>query len=187
MYNPDIHYRKSIRLKNYDYSQNGYYFVTICTQDKEYLFGRIENGEMILNDYGKIVNNEWMKTAIMRTNVKLDQYVIMPNHIHGIIIINNRIGTAVGDTTAEKAEQFGKPTSNTIPTIVRGYKSSVTKQINSMRNLQGTPVWQRNYYEHIIREEKDLQKIREYIRNNIQMWDDENGDDGHNGNDGYNG
>ena len=85
MYNPDILYRKSIRIRNYDYSQNGYYFVTICTQDREYLFGRIENGEMILNDYGKIVEDEWVKTATMRKNIELDQYIVyivMPNHIH---------------------------------------------------------------------------------------------------------
>ena len=161
MYNPNIHFRKSIRCKNYDYSQNGYYFVTICTQGKEFLFGRIENGKMLLNDYGIIVENEWIQTATMRINIELDEYVIMPNHIHVIIRINNGMELAGGGVKTETFEQFGKPTSNSISTIIRGYKSSVTRQINTLRNLQGMPVWQRNYYEHIIRKEDDLKKVRE--------------------------
>ncbi|MCD6184860.1 MAG: transposase [Deltaproteobacteria bacterium] len=201
-YNPDIHHRGSIRLKGYDYSQAGLYFITICTQNRKCIFGKIiDNGKgtmiCFLNEYGRIAEREWIKTSEMRHSVHLDVFVIMPNHIHGIIQINKiddcrgtmrrarmpmmrctrmpmhptiRKGTI---HRAPTAEQFGKPTSNTIPTIIRGYKSSVTKQINILRNKPGVPVWQRNYYEHIIRDEKSYYKISEYIKTNPLKWPDD--------------
>jgi len=86
-YNPNIHHRRSIRLKGYDYAQAGLYFITICCQDRACLFGEIQNGEMVLNEYGTIAHNEWIKTHEIRTNVELGEFVIMPNHIHGIIKI----------------------------------------------------------------------------------------------------
>ncbi|XGB43143.1 MAG: hypothetical protein LVS60_04975 [Nodosilinea sp. LVE1205-7] len=86
-YNPDIHHRRSIRLKGYDYSQNGLYFVTICTQNRHHLFGTITNGQMALNPMGEIVHDEWFKTASMRPNIRLHEFIVMPNHIHGIIEI----------------------------------------------------------------------------------------------------
>jgi len=91
-YNPDIHHRHSIRLKDYDYSQNGAYFVTICTWQRECLFGEIVNGEMVLNDMGLIVVDEWEKTAIVRKNVILDEFVLMPNHFHGVIFFSEDVG-----------------------------------------------------------------------------------------------
>lgn len=146
--NPNIHCRRSIRLKGYDYSQAGLYFITICTQNQLCLFGEIADngrGTMIcaLNEYGRIAEKEWIKTSKMRKNIQLDGFVIMPNHIHGIIEIIDYRGTM---HRAPTVEQFGKPTSNTIPTIIRGYKSAVTKQINILRKQHGVPVWQRNYY-----------------------------------------
>lgn len=126
---------------------------------------------MRLNRYGEIVNSEWLKTINMRRNLMLDAYIIMPNHIHGIIFISDfdsRRGTL---QRAPTFERFGKPVSNSIPTIIRLFKSSVTKQINALRGTPEMPVWQRNYYEHVIRNEDDLSEIREYILNNPLKWD----------------
>ena len=176
-YGIDIHHRRSIRLKEYDYSQAGLYYITICTQKHLCLFGEIEKGEMILNKYGIIAEKKWLKTSEMRPNIHLDVFVIMPNHMHGIIEITNRRGTMHRALTtthrAPAVEQFAKPMSNTIPTIIRGYKSSITKQINVLRNQPGVPVWQRNYYEHIIRNEKYHYQISEYIQNNPLKWEND--------------
>lgn len=182
-YNPEIHRRRSIRIQDYDYSREGFYFITICTFNHECFFGYIENDEMVLNKFGKIAYYEWLQTGEMRENVVLREFVIMPNHIHGIIEINDSIrrgtmllvhqrGTKDQGTyqRAPTTEQFGKPTSNTVPTIVRGFKSTVTKQINGIRNKPGHSVWQRNYYEHIIRNEKSHNRIVEYIRFNPEKW-----------------
>jgi len=168
------HDRKSIRLKDYDYSQAGSYFVTICTNDKGCVLGEIINGEMHLNDIGRIVESEWMKTGKIRKNVILDSFVIMPNHLHGIIFIiemDNGRGTV---HRAPTTEQFAKPTSNSIPTIIRSFKATATKQINQLRNSPGNPVWQRNYFERVIRNEKELNRIREYINSNPYNWNEDN-------------
>ena len=165
------HHRRSIRLKEYDYSQPGAYFITICAHNRKCIFGDILEGQLTLNQYGEIVNSEWLKTINMRTNLELDAYIIMPNHLHGIISISDfdhRRGTL---HRAPTFEHFGKPVSNSIPTIIRLFKSSVTKHINALRGTPGLPVWQRNYYEHVIRNEDDLSEKREYILNNTLKWD----------------
>ncbi len=167
-YNPEIHHRRSIRIKEYNYSQEGLYFITICTFNHACLFGYIDNVDMVLTEYGKIAHNEWLLTEELRKNIVLQEFVIMPNHIHGIIEIND--STRRGTMPRAPTEQFGKPTSNTIPTIVRGFKSTVTKQINSIRNIPGQSVWQRSYYEHVIRNEKSYNRITEYIRYNPEKW-----------------
>ena len=173
--------RKSIRLKRYDYSQSGWYFITICTQNRKPIFGDIIDEEMALTEFGIIVKSEWEKTADIRNNINIDEFIIMPNHLHGIIgIIDDeydlskgtkevRASSYSGKGTMHRApttEQFGKPTSNSIPTIIRGFKSSVTKRINQIRNTPGAPVWQRNYYERIIGYESELNRIRKYIIEN---------------------
>ena len=170
-YDSQKYRRRSIRLKDYDYSQAGAYFITICAYNRACIFGDILEGQIKLNQYGEIVNLEWLKTNNMRTNLVLDAYIVMPNHIHGIISISHfdhRMGTM---QRAHTFEHFGKPVSNSIPTIIRLFKSSVTKQINALRGTPGVPVWQRNYYEHVIRNEDDLSEIREYILNNALKWD----------------
>jgi len=167
-YNPEIHHRRSIRIKDYDYSREGLYFITICTFNHKCLFGYIDNDEMILNEFGKITCHEWLQTGEIRKNVVLQEFVIMPNHMHGILEINDSIRR--GTMHRAPTERFGKPTSNTIPTIVRGFKSTVTKQINNIRNTPGQSVWQRSYYEHIIRNEKSYNQISEYIRYNPEKW-----------------
>ncbi len=180
-YNPDFHHRHSIRLKTYDYSQPGAYFVTICTWNKECVFGEISRGQLELNDIGRIVEKEWLRTGNIRTNVELDVHVIMPNHFHGILIIHNdgRAGytdRCRGVSQYAPTNQTFRSPSNSLGAIVRGFKSAATSAINQNRNTPGVPVWQRNYYEHVIRSEDDLNTIRQYIMNNPLRWgeDDEN-------------
>ena len=177
------HNRKSIRLPGFDYSQPGYYFVTVCIHDRtQRLFGDVVNAEMIENEYGGIVRNELMLTEQMRPNIKIDTCVIMPNHIHVIF----GVGVGAYCNTPQHTPQhtpkhtskhvqstrkttFASP-SGTIGAIVRGIKSTSTKQINLLRNSPGIPVWQRNYYERIVRDEKALFAIRNYIRKNPVNW-----------------
>ena len=172
-YNPQIHHRKSIRLKGYDYTQPGAYFITFCTYQRMHLFGEIVNGEMILNDTGKIARDEWFKTSELRPYVKLyeDEFVIMPNHGHGIIwIVDDFVGTRRRRVPTETIEKFGKPVKGSIPTIVRAYKSAVTYAVNAAQNSRGAVLWQKNYYEHIIRNDHELHNIRSYIVNNPLKW-----------------
>lgn len=174
--------RRSIRLQSYDYSQEGLYFITICCQDRIHRFGEVINGEMVLNQYGKIAEKEWLNTEKIRPNVQLCEYVIMPNHMHGIIIIctgelnsptlntSTRTGESHSPTIQQKGE-FNSPlrgTSNTVGAIVRGYKSAVTKWMRQNSDVHA--LWQRNYYEHIIRDEKSYQNISLYIQNNPFNW-----------------
>jgi REP element-mobilizing transposase RayT len=166
-YNSDVHHRTSIRLQGYDYSQSGGYFITICTKDRECLFGEIKNGIMMLNEHGLIAQEEWVKTGKMRRNIIMDEFVIMPNHIHGIIVINSSVG-AYRNTPLQS--KFQSP-SNNLEAIIRGYKSSVTTRINTNRQIQSQSIWQRNYYEHIVRNDEDLNRVREYIINNPQNWE----------------
>lgn len=174
MYRPDIKPHKSIRLKGYDYSRAGAYFVTICTHNKECLFGSVMNENMVLNDFGRMVDVEWLKTAEIRKNVVLDGYVIMPNHFHGIFLITENDGgkarlATTGYNVSIKME-FGKPKPGSLPVIVGSFKSAVTRQINLVRGTPRKEVWQRNYYEHIIRNPDELNRIREYIINNPLKW-----------------
>ena len=177
-YNPEIHHRRSIRLKRYDYTQPGAYFVTFCSYQRMHIFGEVVEGEMILNDMGKIARDEWFKTAELRPYVKLydDAFVIMPNHGHGIIWImdNDHPVGALSRKTPLQSEQRSAPTTNVAPgslgAIVRAYKSAVTYAVNAAQNQRGAVLWQRNYYDHIIRNDRELNNIRWYIRNNPLNW-----------------
>ncbi|MDD5488793.1 MAG: transposase [Candidatus Omnitrophica bacterium] len=160
--------RKSIRLKNYDYTQQGAYYVTVCVNDRKCLFGDVRNGEMVLNEFGTIVQNEWIKTSEMRENIDLDEFIVMPNHIHGII---NIVGAHCNVPLHDRVEKFGRSISNSIPTIIKLFKSTTTKQINQLRKTPRKPVWQRNFYEHVIRDGSGLNRIREYIINNPANWE----------------
>ena len=177
-YNPEIHHRRSIRLKGYDYSQPGAYFVTFCSYQRMDVFGEIVDGEMILNDAGKIARDEWFRTAELRPYVKLydDEFVIMPNHGHGIIWIeddDHPVG-ALRRNAQSRAEQRSAPTKTVAPgslgAIVRAYKSAVTYAVNAAENQRGAVLWQRNYYDHIIRTDRELDNIRWYIVNNPLHW-----------------
>ena len=176
-YNPDIHHRRSIRLQAYDYSQEGMYFITICCQGMVCRFGKIKDGEMILNDYGQIAHNEWEKLPERYPNVLSDIFQIMPNHIHAIIeIVGATLAVAQNDTDTQNNGATARvaPTKNTIGNIVGAYKSLVTNKclgICKIRNVYLGKLWQRNYYEHIIRNTKSYQEISNYIITNPINWE----------------
>jgi REP element-mobilizing transposase RayT len=170
-YNPDIHRRRSIRLKGYDYSQAGMYFVTICVQNRECLFGEIIDGEMILNKYGKIVQMVWEALPQHYPHVQLGEFVGMPNHIHGIIVIT---GSAIVGAGLKPALTKPAPTIlHGLSEIVRALKTFSARKINKLRNTAGIPVWQRNYYDHIIRNNDSYLNIANYIITNPEKWTDD--------------
>jgi REP element-mobilizing transposase RayT len=211
---------KSTRLENYDYSQNGLYFVTICTKDREELFGEIVNEKMILNDVGRIANQFWQKIPIHFPFVNLDEFIVMPNHVHGILEINNDIEkineivetqhccvletnnvsenvnnktqqgrtqligvkmhpintktqqccvSTVGDDE-KKSNTFYKLKPGSLSVIIRSYKSIVSKTVRTQLNPI-TFAWQPKFYDHIIRNDESLNKIREYIITNPERWE----------------
>lgn len=186
-YDPVIHHRRSIRLNGYDYSQNGAYFVTICVQEKAHLFGAVRDGEVQLNDAGAMIEHWW---AILRDkfpSVTTDAFVVMPNHVHGIIIIDNNVGACnAGACTA--GEHAGSPATRcphgvradqrvrpTLGAIMQWFKTMTTNAyIRGVRAHDWAPfdrrLWQRNYYERIIRNDNDLNAIREYIVSNPARW-----------------
>ena len=173
-YDPKKHHRDSIRLKGHDYSSEGFYFITICTEGRRCLFGTIINGKMVLNDYGKIVDNEWKNTIKIRSDdVVLHEYIIMPNHIHAIIQIRRGVShtpneishtpNEISHTPNEVSHTPLQSPSKTLGAIVRGFKGAVSKQI-------GKSIWQRNYYESIINDEHAFENISKYIRDNPVKW-----------------
>lgn len=176
-YNPDIHHRRSIRLKEYDYTQAGAYFVTIVTHLREPLFGKVVNGEMKLNALGEIAKREWFKTAELRPYIELydDEFMVMPNHVHGIIWI--RAEQRVGAVGAERrsARTIPHVDAGSLGAVVRAYKSAVTYAINAARQTRGMVVWQRNYYEHVVRNDAGLDRIRKYIAANPLKWAEPSG------------
>ncbi len=184
------HHRRSIRLQEYDYCQSGFYFITICTHNRFCLFGAIDNDTMRYSKQGKIAVDCWSAIPAHFSHIELDEFIVMPNHVHGILRIVDggdaagsgvRWGTA-GDsarwgvrwgtacrarTTMVAIEKYGVPVSGSIPTVIRSFKSAVTKGIHDMSQLAAKNiVWQRNYWEHLIRDEPALNRIRQYIRNN---------------------
>ncbi len=192
-YNPHYHHRRSIRLPEYDYAQCGIYFVTLCTYRKQCLFGEIHKGQISLNHIGKIVQEEWLKSSHIRQEIELDEWIIMPNHLHGIVVIinhetrdmvdrwanNNKVvddknkdaslaplqGNVVGGSRQRKPRSLSS--------FIGGFKSSVTKRIKEFCQQPNPVIWQRNYYESILRNEQQLNHIRQYIINNPQKWDED--------------
>jgi len=158
--------RHSIRLKEYDYSQAGAYFATVCTKFRKTIFGEIINGIMQMNDSGLVIAETWHWLSEQYPYVELDTWVVMPNHFHGILfLLDDRRG---GSRTAPTNR---KP----LGRLIGAFKTVSTKRINIIRGTPGQPVWQRNYYEHVIRNEIDMEEIREYIQNNPLKWlEDEN-------------
>lgn len=177
-YNPRIHHRRSIWLKGYDYSCPGLYFITICVQNRTCLFGHIENGKMILNHAGQLVENEWLKIPQRFTNVQLHQYVVMPNHFHAIlqIVTNPPVRATLVVAHDDMVAPTGK--NNTLGDVVGAFQSIVTVEyIRGVKNLEWKPfngkLWQRNYWEHIIRNDNSYQRISNYIQNNPLNWMDD--------------
>jgi putative transposase len=187
-YNPDIHHRRSIRLAGYDYSQCGYYFITVCTQGRRCLFGEIEKGRMILNNAGKMIGRWWNELKNKYANIEIDKYVVMPNHCHGIINIVVTVGAdqcvcpnEKGEQGEYKGEHIGSPQQDLplrgrpIYKMVQWFKTMTTNEyIRNVKQNHWEPfddkLWQRNYYEQIVRDEKSLRHIREYIANNPYRW-----------------
>jgi putative transposase len=208
-YNPNIHHRKSIRLKGYDYSQAGLYFITICMNRRGnplwLPFGNIKNGEMMLNDAGRMVENEWWKLPQRFSNIELHEYVVMSNHFHAIIEIvgatlvvdqndekktvaqndRNEQNNLVQPETVQPENQMGQPQGiaptakpKTVGDMVGAFQSIVTVEyIRGVKQHGWQPfngkLWQRNYWEHIIRDELSYQRISEYIINNPKNWDND--------------
>jgi REP element-mobilizing transposase RayT len=178
------------------------YFITLCTRDRQCWFGEVKNGKMYLNSIGSIVAKEWLNSAQIRQEIELDEWIVMPNHFHAIVIIHNEINENLGRTSENhiqgehfgniqgehfgniQGEHFGniqgaslaplrlrKPRS--LSTLISGFKAVVTKRINEIRQVSGVSIWQRNYYEHIIRDELSLYNIRKYILENPLSWSED--------------
>ena len=165
------HHRRSIRLKDYDYSQEGAYFVTICTHGKECILGHIIDGRVELSPIGHSVYGYWLQIPKHFEAVQLDEFVVMPNHMHGILMITRCCRGVKFNAPTRGSDSFSciSPRKDTLAVIVRTYKSVVSRWCRE--NGYGDFRWQRNYYEHIIRSERDLKEIREYIVNNPMKWD----------------
>jgi putative transposase len=192
-YNPKIHHRRSIRLKGYDYTQPGAYFITICTYQRMHIFGETVNGEMKLSPLGEIARQEWFRSAEIREEIRLfeDEFIVMPNHLHGIVWIVESVGANgvrpnmeegarrapssmasqpmrpnVPDQDAHRATLRRSPRS--LGSFIAGFKAAITSRAGQELNVTG--IWQRNYYDHIIRNDWELHNIRGYILKNPLNW-----------------
>jgi putative transposase len=182
MYNPEIHHRRSIRLRDFDYFSAGSYFVTVCAQNRECLFGTIQDGQVELNDAGKMVCKVWEQLSESYSSIDVDVSLVMPNHFHGIVVLDVGAGPRACPLLEKPKEghpQGGAPTLS-LPDIIHRFKSLTTAQYrkgvlqNGWVPFPGR-LWQRNYYEHVIRNDGDLNHIRKYIVDNPLKWDsDEN-------------
>jgi REP element-mobilizing transposase RayT len=159
--------RRSIRLQEYDYSQAGTCFVTICTRNRQCLFGEIVDGKARMNDAGRIVAEEWLKTVKIRNEIELDEWVVMPNHFHGILVLTVPIG-AIYESPLQMT--VSQRRNMAVPKIIGRFKMLSSKRINEFHQTPGTKLWQRKYWEHIVRSEPDLMRLREYIQNNPLRW-----------------
>lgn len=183
-YNPDIHHRRSIRIRDYDYAQAGAYFITVCTQNQECVLGEIVDGIVRLNDAGLMIEKWWAELPNKFPTVQTDEYVVMPNHFHGIVFITTTdVGATLRGRPKPGQPHRVAPTKNHNPTvgnIVDWFKTMTTNEyIRGVKQHGWSPfpgkLWQRNYYEHIVRNDKELQRIRTYIASNPAQWaDDEN-------------
>jgi len=176
------HHRRSIRLRGYDYSQAGAYFVTICAQDRACVFGDVKDGKMRLNDAGRMVEKWWVELNHKFPAVQTDEYIVMPNHFHGIVVIQPvgadlcvRPDNKHGEMGAHDADIMGAHTGAPLQIIIQWFKTMTTNEyIRKVKQSDWSPfrgrLWQRNYYEHIIRNDDELNHIREYIINNPLQW-----------------
>ncbi len=180
-YDPDKHHRRSIRLKEYDYAQPGAYFVTVCTYQRECLLGRIESGQVVLSDAGEMARSVWDGLPERFPSIGLDECVVMPNHVHGIVLVGAQfIAPDPKDGLTRHAPGLGE--------IVRAYKATVTRLVRRRGDgatdpgavdkgvIHHAPTgfgWQRGFYEHVIRNEQELMALREYILGNPSRWDDD--------------
>jgi len=197
MYDPKIHHRQSLRWDKHNYSSPGFYYVTICIQDHRTLLGNVQSSVMNLNDAGEMVDAAWFRIPMQFPTIQLDEHITMPNHFHGIIqIVGGEtvgvplVGTQPGDMAAFRAPTRGAPTATpggvaafraptrgapTLGDVVGAFKSQTTDEYIMGVHQVDWPrfpkrFWQRNYYDHVIRDHDELEKIRDYIRKNPLMW-----------------
>lgn len=168
-HDPFNHHRRSIRLQEYDNTQEGAYYVTICTYNRECILGEMLDGDVRLGVYGRIALDRWEDIPAHFPQADLDEFVVMPNHVHGIIVILGEKGR--GKAYLAPTPEFGKPIPGSLSVVVGSFKSAVTKRINDVRGTPGATVWQRGFYEHVIRDEDDLNRVRQYIVENPLHWE----------------
>jgi putative transposase len=164
---------KSVRLPYYHYCEPGAYFLTLVSAARECLFGRIEDGEIVVTAAGQIVIREWLRSPLLRPQLTLDVFVLMPNHFHGIVFITelDRAHGSAALRLPALPRRAGERTPASISSFLAGFKATTTKQINILRGQPGQPVWQPKFYDHVIRSEQDLARIREYIVDNPSQWE----------------
>lgn len=171
VFDPEIHHRRSIRLKDYDYSEQGAYFVTLCVQERVCLFGEVIGSDMVLNPEGRQVAEIWRELPARFPQVALDEYIVMPNHFHGIILIDEPVGALIAapgfKTSVKKGAASGAPT---LGAIIRAFKSLSAIGVNRFLDRQGQPLWQRNYFERVLRGQAELDVARRYILENPLKW-----------------
>ncbi len=168
-YNPDIHHRRSIRLREYDYSSFGGYFITTCVQNRECLFGNIVDDVMLLNDAGRLVESVWNGLPKRFPSIELDAFIAMPNHVHFIVDITE----PDGKEEVGQGSRAGQDRAPALDRIVGAFKSISAAQVNRLLSRTGQPLWQRNYYERVIRNEAELDGFRDYIIHNPLKWGDD--------------
>ena len=182
-FNPDLHHRRTIRLRHYNYNQAGFYFVTVCVRNRECLFGDVVGNAIQLNRVGEFVSQTWLDLSGRFKSIRSDAFVVMPNHFHGVIILVGA-GLALPSTRVHMAKDFSAPprirpetgkrgaasSAPTLGDIIRVFKSLSAIGVNRLSGRSGQPLWQRNYYEHIIRDDEELDRIRQYIADNPSNW-----------------
>jgi REP element-mobilizing transposase RayT len=159
------HHRHSIRLPGYDYSQPGAYFVTICTYQRECTFGTIHDRTVFLSQFGAIVEQCWRALSEHFRFIELDTFAIMPNHLHGIVVIKDYSQANVGGSNGTRPRSLGA--------IIQNFKSISTRKMKHTFQSSEAHIWQRNYYERIIRDQAELNNIRRYIETNPDRWNSE--------------
>jgi putative transposase len=170
--------RRSIRLQSYDYTSSGAYFVTICSHQRNHIFGEIQKDEMCLSEWGTIVQHVWLEIPTHQEHVQTDVFIVMPNHLHGILIFHNDTTTSRRDLpwqipTEGNTPAFGYRVPGSLGSVIGLFKAAITKKINDLQNTHGLRVWQPNYYERVIRNDDELNAVRTYIENNPKNWHDD--------------
>ena len=171
-YDPRRHHRRTIRLRTWDYGAAGAYFVTLVAQNRQLLFETVADGRVASSPLGEIVEREWLRSAAIRQEIVLDLFIVMPNHVHGIVWVEPGTLGVVGATGRSplRGSPARGPTPKSLGAFVGGFKSAATTRINQLRGTPRAAVWQRNYYERVIRDEEELARLRQYIEDNPAQW-----------------
>lgn len=168
----DLPQRKKLRWDGHDYRSQGLYFVTICTHQRRCIFGEVDGDVMILNSLGLIAEVEWWRSMKMRPEISPGSFIIMPNHIHGLVAITPQedLPPLGPFAYAGRTRYVPTRTPRSLGSFIAGFKAAATKRINEARRSPGVPVWQRNYYDHVIRNEADLARVEQYMATNPERW-----------------